>query len=84
MNKVILKVGKKGVVILPKRLREALNVGEGDELLAEASAGAIVLKPLKPKVVNVDPALVKGLLAEEKELEERRYWKPIEEASPGR
>jgi len=64
MVRAILKIGKKGVVILPKKLREGLNVGEGDELLAEVSGGVLILKPFKPKIVDVDPSLVEKILSE--------------------
>ncbi len=69
MAEAILRIGRKGVLILPKGLRERLGVDEGDELVAEASNGALFLRPLKPKVVDIDPKLVEGLLAEEGGLE---------------
>ena len=71
--RLVLRVRRKGVVILPKRLREALGVREGDEIVAEIREGAVVLRPLKPVVVDVDPGLVEGILREEYELEKRRY-----------
>ena len=74
---VILKVRRKGVLILPKRLREALGIDEGDELLAEASGEALVLKPLKPRIVEVDPELVRELLSEEAKLEDEKYKRLI-------
>lgn len=66
--KVILKVGRKGVVILPKVLRQAAGIGEG-EVLAEAGPGFVVLKPLKPREVDVDRSLIEQLLREEVEAE---------------
>ncbi len=44
-----LKVGKRGCVILPKAVREALGIEEGDELLVEVG-DSIILKPLKRKI----------------------------------
>ncbi|UXD21284.1 AbrB family transcriptional regulator [Ignicoccus pacificus DSM 13166] len=41
-----VKVGKKGYIILPKSVREALNISEGDKLVVEIRDG-IVLKPIK-------------------------------------
>ena len=41
-----LKVGKKGYVILPKALREALGIEEGDELTVVVNDG-ITLTPSK-------------------------------------
>jgi len=44
-----LKVGKKGYVILPKAVREAAGIEEGDEVIVEVDDG-IILKPVKRKV----------------------------------
>ena len=79
MVRAILRIGKKGVLILPKKLRESLNVGEGDELLAEVSEGVLILKPFKPKIVDVDPSLVEEILSEEDELERRKIRRIAEE-----
>lgn len=43
-----LKVGKKGYVILPKAVREAAGIEEGDEVIVEVDDG-IILKPVKRK-----------------------------------
>ncbi len=69
----VLKVRKKGVVILPKSLRDALGIGEGDEVAVEVVGNELVMRPLRPKVVDVDPALVEGLLREEYGLEGARH-----------
>ena len=79
MVRAILRIRKKGVLILPKKLRESLNVGEGDELLAEVSEGVLILKPFKPKIVDVDPSLVEKILSEEDELERRKIRRIAEE-----
>jgi len=79
MVRTILRIRKKGVLILPKKLRESLNVGEGDELLAEVSEGVLILKPFKPKIVDVDPSLVEKILSEEDELERRKIRRIAEE-----
>ena len=79
MVRAILRIRKKGVLILPKKLRESLNVREGDELLAEVSEGVLILKPFKPKIVDVDPSLVEKILSEEDELERRRIKRIAEE-----
>ena len=65
----VLRVRKKGVIILPKRLREMAGIREGDEVIAEVGEGLIVLRPLKPKVVDVDPEIIEELLREEHALE---------------
>ncbi len=71
---VVLRVRRKGVVILPKRLREASGIREGDEVLAEARNGIIILEPLRPRVVDVDPGIIDRLLEEESRLEERKVY----------
>jgi bifunctional DNA-binding transcriptional regulator/antitoxin component of YhaV-PrlF toxin-antitoxin module len=70
--RVVLKVRRKGVVVLPKALREAAGIEEESEVVAEASPGAVVLKPLKLKEVDVDPKLVEEILREEGEAEARK------------
>ena len=69
----VLKIHKKGIIILPKRVREALRVKEGDELVVELREGKIILRPLKPEIVDVDPEVVEKFLQEEYELEKRKY-----------
>ena len=41
-----LKVGRKGYIILPKAIREAVGINEGDEVIVEIGDG-IILKPVK-------------------------------------
>lgn len=78
-----MKVHRKGVIILPKRLRETLGISEGGEVVAEVSGDVIVLRPLKPRIVDVSPEVVEKLLREEYGLEKNRYAEMIssEEAS---
>lgn len=78
MVRVILKVGKKGVLVLPKGLREAAGIEEG-EVLAEAREGEILIRPLRPIVVEVDPSVVEGLLREEGELEDEKFRRILKE-----
>ncbi len=68
-----MRVRKKGIIILPKKLRELIGLDEGSEVLVEVMNGKLVLTPLKPKVVDVDPSLVERLLREEYVSEERKY-----------
>jgi AbrB family looped-hinge helix DNA binding protein len=44
-----LRVGRKGYIILPKKLRDLLGIEEGDELVVEVKDG-ILLKPTRRKV----------------------------------
>ncbi|MET1159640.1 MAG: AbrB/MazE/SpoVT family DNA-binding domain-containing protein [Thermoprotei archaeon] len=44
-----LRVGRKGYIILPKSIREAVGIDEGDEVIVEIRDG-ILLKPVKRRV----------------------------------
>jgi len=44
-----LKVGRKGYVILPKAVRDAVGIDEGDDVIVEIRDG-ILLKPAKKRV----------------------------------
>jgi len=44
-----LRVGRKGYIILPKAIREAVGIDEGDEVIVEVRDG-ILLKPAKKQV----------------------------------
>ena len=41
-----LRVGRKGYIILPKAIREAVGIDEGDEVIVEIRDG-ILLKPVR-------------------------------------
>jgi AbrB family looped-hinge helix DNA binding protein len=69
----LLKIRRKGILILPKKLREAVGFEEGDEVIVEVIGDSLVLRALKPKVVNVDLKFVEELLREEDRFEEHRY-----------
>ncbi len=71
--RVILKIRKKGIIILPKKLREKIEVKEGDSIIAEVVENTIVLRPLTPKIVDIDPKFVEEILKEEAEMEKRKY-----------
>ena len=80
----VLRVRKKGVLILPKALREASGLTEGDDVVAEVVEDGIVLRPLRPVRVRVDPEVVESLLREEFEIEEERLRRLVRNAgSPG-
>lgn len=72
LRTLLIEARKKGVLILPKVLRESVGVEEGDVLVAEVKDGAIVLRPLKPKVVEIDRRMVEEILEEEKKVEDRK------------
>ncbi|PVU76502.1 AbrB family transcriptional regulator [Sulfolobus islandicus] len=67
-----IKLRKKGVIILPKDVREKLGIKENDILLGEMKGGELVLRPLKPKIVRVNPKMVEEILKEEGEAERRK------------
>lgn len=52
-----LKIGKKGYVILPKAIREAVGIKEGDYVTVEIRDG-ILLKPVR----KVDAEKIKRIL----------------------
>lgn len=78
MVKVVLRLRRKGVLILPKSLREAAGIGEG-EVTAEVRDGEIVIRPLKPRVVDVEPSIIEELLGEENRLEEEKFKRALSE-----
>ncbi|MFP3165572.1 AbrB family transcriptional regulator [Acidianus hospitalis] len=67
-----LKVRKKGIVILPKDVRVKLSINENDILIANIEGDKLVLRPLKPKIVRVDPKVVEDILKEEGEAERKK------------
>jgi len=71
--RVVLKVRKKGILILPKKLREEVGISEGGEVVVEVREGKLIIRALKPRVVNVDVGFVEKLLSEEYDLEKERY-----------
>lgn len=76
MVKVVLKVRKKGVIILPKSLRKAADIDEG-EVVAEVKDGEIVIRSLKPKVVDIDPTVIEELLGEAIKVEEEKFKRTL-------
>lgn len=73
-----LKVGRKGYVILPKAIREAVGIEEGDEVLVEVGDG-IILRPVKSRV-DADKLrdALRRHLKNLKEIEGRKEPKPGE------
>lgn len=72
--KMILRVRKNGVLILPKKLREASDISEDSEVIVEARENTLIIKPLKPPmIVDVNPELAEKLLSEENMVEKRKY-----------
>ena len=44
-----LRVGRKGYIIIPKAIREAVGIEEGDEVIVEIKDG-ILIRPAKKRV----------------------------------
>lgn len=49
----VVKVGRKGVIVLPKAVRETLGLREGSLILLELEGGEITLRPLTPRRVSL-------------------------------
>jgi len=47
-----LRVGRKGIIKLPKAVREAVGIDEGDEVIVEVGDG-ILIKPVR-RIVDVE------------------------------
>ncbi len=72
--RIVLRVRKNGVLILPKKLREASDISEDSEVIVEARENTLIIKPLKPPmIVDVNPELAEKLLSEENMVEKRKY-----------
>ncbi len=72
MSRTVLKIHKKGIIVLPKWMRERIGADEGDALIAEVRESKIVLEPLRPRRVRLGgrvSKIVRDLKREELELE---------------
>ncbi|RLF19412.1 MAG: AbrB/MazE/SpoVT family DNA-binding domain-containing protein [Thermoprotei archaeon] len=70
---IVLKVRKKGILIIPKHIRERVGIEEDSEVIVEVKDSSLIIRPLKPKVVRIDPNVIEELLREEYILEGRKY-----------
>ncbi len=77
----MLKVRKKGLIILPKALREEAGIREGEEVLAEVIGDTIIIRPLEPRVVSIDSRVIEEIIAEERREWEERIDKITRETS---
>ena len=53
MRSVITRVGRKGVVVIPKKLREAVGLEEGSYVIMELREGVILLRPFTVRRVKL-------------------------------
>jgi len=66
-----LKVGKKGYIIIPKAIREAVGIEEGDEVIVEVNDAIIINLIKKAKIGKIREALEK-LVERIRSLKERK------------
>ena len=76
---MILKVRKKGILILPKALRDKTGIREDSDVLVEVRGDSIVLKPLEPKIVDVDPHIINRVVEEEKSEWDKKLERALKE-----
>ncbi|MCD6196690.1 MAG: AbrB/MazE/SpoVT family DNA-binding domain-containing protein [Staphylothermus sp.] len=75
------KVGRKGYIILPKAIREAVGIDEGDEVVIEVRDG-IVIKPVKKKIdVEAIREKLRAHTEKLKQIKDRKEPKPGELAT---
>jgi len=69
-----LSVEKQGRIIIPKKLREKLNIRAGKKIIVELEGNNIVLKPLRD--ASEFSAQLKGCVSESKidPLELKKIW----------
>jgi bifunctional DNA-binding transcriptional regulator/antitoxin component of YhaV-PrlF toxin-antitoxin module len=73
-----LRVRKKGIIILPKALRMATGIDEESCVVAEVREDGLLLKPLKPLTVKIDPEVVEKILSEKSKLKRRSILRYLE------
>jgi len=76
-----LRVGRKGYIILPKAVREAVGIDEGDEVIVEVTDG-VLLRPAK-KRIDIDKVreLLRAHAARLRSLQRKREPAPGEAAA---
>lgn len=65
----IAKVLAKGQIVIPKEIREKINISPGDKVEIKASDNGIVVVPIKKSYTDLYKGIIKGKLSLE-ELEE--------------
>jgi len=72
----IVRVGRRGQMVLPKAVREALGVNEGDQLWVEVEGNRVILRPVS-SLVRESLGSLRGTWGEEIASylkEEREAW----------
>lgn len=82
MSTHVTKVQRKGIIVIPKALREEVGLKEGDIVIAKAVKGKIIIEPLESKVklVAVDHSIVDRIVREINEEEKRLEKRKLAEA----
>jgi AbrB family looped-hinge helix DNA binding protein len=74
MQREVIKVHKKGIIVLPKIVREALNIEEGTLLELRVEDGKILLEPLD-LWERVWRCCSGSAEEAEKELDKEEFWR---------
>jgi AbrB family looped-hinge helix DNA binding protein len=72
----VVRVGRRGQMVLPKAVREALGVTEGDQLWVEVEGNRVILRPIS-SLVRESLGSLRGTWGEEIASylkEEREAW----------
>jgi AbrB family looped-hinge helix DNA binding protein len=72
----VVRVGRRGQLVLPKAVREALGVNEGDQLWVEVEGNRVILRPVS-SLVRESLGSLRGTWGEEIASylkEEREAW----------
>jgi AbrB family looped-hinge helix DNA binding protein len=72
----VVRVGRRGQMVLPKAVREALGVNEGDQLWVEVEGNRVILRPVS-SLVRESLGSLRGTWGEEIASylkEEREAW----------
>ena len=69
----VVRIGKRGFLLIPRRIREIIGVKEGDIVAIEAVEGAIRITPLSPEETGVNVISMEEILEEEVLSEEENY-----------
>ena len=79
----ITKISKKGIIIIPKNVRDAAGFNEGDPIIVKSENGKIILERLENNIVtvNIDQKTLEEILEsikkDEKILEDNKFKRAL-------